>query len=69
MEKVTRAKASFIGFKIKKQNNNWSEEQRKAAFNRFSGAVGLALIPFSQVESVWTNIIDEFSLAIPPAQN
>ena len=41
-----------------KQNDHFSEEEKQKAKNWFLGAVGLALIPPSFVESVWGDIID-----------
>jgi hypothetical protein len=51
----------------KKNNNNFSEEEMQTANQLFSGAVGLALIPPSSVESAWTNIMDNYTPESPLA--
>ncbi|CAF3303956.1 unnamed protein product [Rotaria socialis] len=67
--KVQDLKLNSLISKSKTNNNSWSEEQRKAAYIWFYGAIGLALIPPSHVESVWTNIMDEYTPETPLAQD
>ncbi|CAF1106351.1 unnamed protein product [Rotaria magnacalcarata] len=67
--KVQDLKLNSLISKSKTNNNSWSEEQRKAAYIWFSGAIGLALIPPSHVESVWTNVMDEYIPETPLAQD
>ena len=62
--KVTDLKLNKLVSRSKK-NNNSSEEEKQKAHQWFSGAIGLALIPPSFVESIWTDIMDNYSPESP----
>ncbi len=44
-----------------KKKNETPDEQRKSAQDCFNGAIGLALIPPSLIESTWIDIMDTYT--------
>jgi hypothetical protein len=60
--KIKDLKLNKLVYRPKRNNNNnFSEEEYQKANKWFSGAVGLALIPASCVEYVWTDIMDNYT--------
>jgi hypothetical protein len=50
------------------KKNNFSNEEKEKASKWFSAAVGLALIPPALVESVWTDVMGNYTPESPAAQ-
>ncbi|CAF1431473.1 unnamed protein product [Rotaria magnacalcarata] len=52
-----------------RNNNDFSEAEIGKAKQWFNGAIGLALIPPTNVESVWTDIMDNYTPECPSTQD